>query len=475
MRKVVFLEFNELSPTLLNRWMAAGQLPNFKRFHDQSQVFVGTADMPARPDLEPWIQWYSLHTGLSYPQHRVYHLTDGPKAGHVDIWHHLLAHGYSVGNCAGMNAPGFAAPGSFYIPDPWCNTESPYPEELRAYQRVILGLVQENSNAAAAPGKSDYLALLGFLATHGLSSTSVTAAARQLLTEARNPKASWKRAAILDKLQFDIFKHYWTRFQPDFASFFANSTAHFQHSYFHLLEPDKFALPEDMMRDAEHRDAIFFGYQQMDAMLGAFFRLEQRHGLMLVLSTALSQEADPEVAYLYYRPRGIEQVFARLGIDGANVLPVMAHQYSVPFPDETSAAGAKAKLETLSLDGRPVFTVQFSDPTTLFFGSNLHHDIAAGAMIIQAGSNLGVPFYDLFYRVPHSKTGVHHPDSVLWFKTGQHAVHKEKTSILNVFPTLSDYYGIPGDSAADGLTRTGRSILGELGLGRYRHQQRQAA
>jgi hypothetical protein len=45
--KVVQVEFNELSPQLLADFMAAGELPNFSRFYETSQVF--TTDAHAEP------------------------------------------------------------------------------------------------------------------------------------------------------------------------------------------------------------------------------------------------------------------------------------------------------------------------------------------------------------------------------------------------------------------------------------------
>ena len=64
----------------------------------------------------------------------------------------------------------------------------------------------------------------------------------QLFSELRTGETGWKRATLLDKLQLDIFLRLWKREKPDFASFFLNSTAHFQHAYFHLLEPEQFTL-----------------------------------------------------------------------------------------------------------------------------------------------------------------------------------------------------------------------------------------
>lgn len=462
-RKIIFLEFNELCPDLLQGWMAQGRLPNFRRFYDASAVFTGCADTQAQTELEPWIQWYSLHTGLTYAQHGVFNLSDGPRAGHTDIWHALLAAGRNVGNFAGMNAPGFAAPGSFYVPDPWCTTQPPYPAELAAYQRVVAAKVQENTNAAAPLSARDYLDFALFLARRGLRGSSVISVLRQLLADLGDSKEAWRRPVLLDRLQGDVFLHYWLKTRPDFASFFINSTAHFQHSYFHLLQPEQFDLPAEMMNDSVHRDAVFFGYQQMDRLLGDFFALE-RHGVMLVLATALSQRANEKAGYHYYRPRNMATLAADLGVAEITLLPVMAHQYSAEFATPAQAAQARAALSRLTLDGRAVFEFGDAPANTLFFGCNLHDQIALDAAV--EGLPLARRFYELFYRIPHTKSGVHHPDSVLWFKTGRHQMHEGRMPIINIFPTLLEYYGAPMPQDA-GLTRQGSSFLELLQIGHF--------
>ncbi|WP_149541341.1 alkaline phosphatase family protein [Siccirubricoccus phaeus] len=465
-RRLILVEFNELCPGLLDRWMAEGRLPNFRRFHDSAQVLTGTADVTEQQFLEPWIQWYSLHTGLGYDQHKVFHLTDGPRAGFTDIWHALLAAGHSVGNFAGMNAGAFAAPGSFYLPDPWCSTEPPYPAELATYQRIVVTKVQENSNATASVGGTDYARFLSFLAMNGLRGGTLMAIGRQLLAELSNRQAGWKRAALLDKLQLDLFLRFWKRDRPDFASFFLNSTAHFQHAYFHLLEPGQFALPAEDFADSEHRDAILYGYQQMDSVLADLLALE-RDGAMLVLSTALSQQPNPGAGRRYYRPSDAEALLARMGVQPELLLPVMAHQYSATFPDAAATEAARTRLAAAHLEGRPLFTFDPAPENTLFFGCGIGVDLPPDAQLSLArDSNATLPFFEHFYRVPHIKAGMHHPDSVLWFKTGHHAVHPGRCSILDIFPTLLEYYGVAA-APADGLPRRGRSFADRIGLGRF--------
>ena len=51
-RAVIVLEFNELSPVLMRRFIDAGHLPGFRRLHDEAGVW--TTDAAERPPfLEP--------------------------------------------------------------------------------------------------------------------------------------------------------------------------------------------------------------------------------------------------------------------------------------------------------------------------------------------------------------------------------------------------------------------------------------
>ncbi|HEY1417044.1 MAG TPA: hypothetical protein VGF41_04040, partial [Myxococcaceae bacterium] len=68
---VIVLEFNELSPVLMRRFIDAGHLPAFRRLRDEAEVW--TTDAGERPPfLEPWIQWITVHSGQPYREHGVF-------------------------------------------------------------------------------------------------------------------------------------------------------------------------------------------------------------------------------------------------------------------------------------------------------------------------------------------------------------------------------------------------------------------
>ena len=451
-RKVLMLEFNELCPSLLDKWMEAGELPNFRRFHEASQVFTTVADAEA-PALEPWIQWYSIHTGLDYSQHRVFHLTDGPMRDFPDIWQLVRAEGRPVINFSSMNAKGFQSPGSVFLPDPWCTSEQAYPHELSAFFDFIARHVQEYSNKGRGGAFADTANFLKFLALHGLRPGTVAEILRYLAAEKTSRvDMSWKRVFVLDWIYRDVFLNYYKKTKPQFATIFLNSTAHLQHSYWRHMEPGRFAArptPDEVERFGE---AVLFGYKNMDDLLGDFLKLEAG-GTMLVLASALSQQPylkHEEIGgQRFYRPHNATALLARLGIQPRVTQPVMTHQYQLRFDLASEQLAAAERLKAVRCDGEALFYVEVKEDHSLYVGCQLRKQVPNTAAFSDGSSLSDAKFYEHFYQIDAVKSGRHHPDGVLWFRTGDFRVHEDKVPITDILPTLMESMGIrcnPSDS-----------------------------
>lgn len=456
-RRMILLEFNELCPSLLNKWMAGGQLPNFKRFYDSSDVYVTEADELKHPNLEPWIQWYTVHTGLPFRVHQVFHLTDGPRADHLDIWSALQSRGKKVWNCSSMNARRLTGRDALFLPDPWCDSQEPNPGELAPFARFVSHQVQEYSNKENSASRRLVMEFGQFMLTHGLSLDTVVATTAQLMRDfLSGGKTSWQRAAILDRFLFDVFRYYYVHERPDFSTFFVNSTAHLQHCYWRHMSPDEFSVvptPEEKYRYA---DAILFGYKQMDKVIGRFISLAGRD-TALVLATALSQQ--PFLKYEaiggqhFYRPRKVTNLLESLGLRPKQVEPVMTHQYLLRFDSPAEAAGSREVLSRVTLNGQQVFGFDVADAGSLYVGCEIRTAVDRGATM-QLGGNLpSTPFFEHFYQIEGVKSGCHHPDGCLWIRLGEHREHAEKASLLDVFPTVLDYFEVPTQSCV------GKSLL----------------
>jgi Type I phosphodiesterase / nucleotide pyrophosphatase len=445
MSKILLLEFNEICPPLLTRWMDEGKLPNFAALYDSSQVFTSAADVLDPDYLEPWIQWYSIHTGLPYHEHKVFYLTDGPRADHSDIWHRLHRLGKSVMNCGSMNARALAGSSVFYLPDPWCSNEPAWPSEIEVFKTVMAKLVQESTRGVAL-SLNELLPFMTFLIRRGLRPDTIRAIVAQLGSERLSQAdVKWRRVALADRLQFDLFRYYYRRMHPDFATFFVNSTAHLQHAYWRHMDPDAFPLKAAEHEIEMYGDAVLFGYRSMDALLRRFFALAEAD-TTIILCSALSQQPflkrEASGGQHFYRVRDIPRFLQMLGIAPHLVEPVMTHQYRFRFADRASAENALAVLTQLRLGEETVFGVRLSG-TDIHFGCQIYDRLEENREISGVpGPNERLYFFDLLYAIDAVKSARHHPEGVLWLRTGEHAVHTEPVSILDIAPTIYDLMGV---------------------------------
>ncbi|HEY4671647.1 MAG TPA: hypothetical protein VIG78_06265 [Gemmatimonadaceae bacterium] len=451
----ILLEFNEISPTLLARFMDEGKLPNFRRLHNESEVYVTDAE-EAAPNLEPWIQWITAHCGLSYNEHGIFHLGDGHKLDRPSVWDILSRAGKSVWVCGSMNLNYDKGINGAVLPDPWAIGVDPHPAEYEAYYKFVQRNVQEYTNDRVPLTRDDYIAFLRFMVSHGLSLATVRAIVAQLIREAGG-RQRWRRATILDKLQWDVFRSYYKKHRPDFSTFFLNSTAHFQHMHWRNMDPSPFKVKPTEQEQAEFETAILYGYLEMDGIIGQCLSLAGRDATV-ILASGLSQQ--PCLLYediggkTFYRARELDRVLSFLGLTGEYTsFPVMSEEFHVRFTDERDAIAAEQRLAAVLVDGRSAMKV-VRDGTNVFSGVRIHEHLDKDAKLTIAGTSVEAPFFRHFYKPEGTKSGMHHPDGVFWIRTleRRHTVATESASLRCVAPTLLDLFGIDAPAWMSGTS-----------------------
>lgn len=443
--RIINAEFNELSPVLMEKFIEAGKLPNFKRLRDESQVFTTEAE---DEDLEPWIQWVTMHLGVPFSEHGIDVLGEGHKAGVKSVWDYLSDAGRSVWVCGSMNSSYVSPINGWVLPDPWTTELDPYPAgAMDDYFRFVSANVQEHTRAESPLTRDEQVRFLKFMARHGLSPKTVTAVVGQLARERRG-NVHWQRAALLDRFQFDLFRWYFKKHRPDFSTFFLNSTAHYQHRYWRNMEPEHFKIKPEPGEQAVFQDAILYGYQRMDELCGELLDLAGSD-TTLMLSTALSQqpylEAEDTGGKVVFRPNDFDELVALAGIAGSpDTSPVMTESFHVRLGDEARAEDAVSKLERLTLDGAQLLGVD-RDGSDVRAGCVINSDVAEDAVIRFEGEDREVPFFDVFYKLDLMKSGMHHPDGILWIRTPdrRHEVIEERVPLVRIAPTQLEMLGVP--------------------------------
>lgn len=417
--------------------MARGLLPNFTRFFESSTIYTTNAEEES--ELNPWVQWVTVHSGMPHSDHGISHLGDGRCLEHACLGTVLSDAGIRVGICSSMNT-NYERLSGYVIPDPWDTGGIAYPDWLQPFYRVVSDQVQENSRNGSI-GKRDALHFALFLLRSGLRIQTAQKIAKQLWVDGRDAGYKWKRAALFDCIQYDLFRWLNRRFNISFATFFCNSTAHYQHYFWRNMEPSRFDVPPP---DSDHpslRTAVQFGYQAMDRLLEQF--MVDYPDALLILCTALSQQPWTDTTKVTFRPREFNAFLQFAGIPPhiTRVKPVMAEQFHLEFDSLEEARAGEQKLRDLTINGRKVMCSE-RDGTSLFAGCAINDPTLMDQFIVREADGHSQKFGSLFYMIHSMRSGHHHPDGVLWIRNGVHAMVEKKVPLTAIAPTILSHFRV---------------------------------
>lgn len=348
MQKILQLELNEVNFEFVQAYCARGKLPTLGRLIQRHGLIETTSEL-AHDELEPWIQWVSAHTGLSFADHRVFRLGDILDRRDLrQIWEVLEDEGYSVGAISPMNARNACANPAFFVPDPWTRAPVAGSPLIRRLHDAIAQIV--NDNAQARVEKSS----LVWLGASVLRFAQPRNYGRYASIGALAARKHWARALLLDLLLTDVFVREVQRARPDYASLFLNAAAHIQHH--HMFDAEVY--------DGPHRNPAWYGddddpilrvYELYDMLLTQIIRAFP--GYRLVIATGLHQVPYPELLF-YWRLRDHDAFLRELGVAFDRIEPRMSRDFAVFCTDAAQAAEAERLLSTVAADdGTALFEI----------------------------------------------------------------------------------------------------------------------
>jgi hypothetical protein len=347
-RPLILLEFNEVNFDYLTRYMARGCLPTLAKLLRTVGV-AETASESEYEKLEPWIQWVTAHSGLSFEQHQVFRLGDIVRQDIEQVWEKLEAAGISVAAVSPINAANRTRRSPFFVPDPWTQTPVSGGWILRQLGLALKQAVGENAQQRMTPATAMRLVL-------GLAAHFRVSTIGELITHAlRRSEESWRSVLFLDRLLADVFVRQWRRHQPGFAALFLNGAAHIQHHYMFSSSvydgprrnPDWYVKPG--------ADPLLDIYRLYDRILADVQRL--RGSPRIMIATGLHQDPHPVEQY-YYRLKDHARFLRKLDLPFNSVEARMSRDFTVYCTSSEDAARCAAGLAALrAADGSALFEI----------------------------------------------------------------------------------------------------------------------
>ena len=366
-KNLLLIELNEVNLELAKNYVDKLGLKTFSQILGSSESetqLKKTTSEAEYANLEPWIQWPSVHTGKNATEHGVFRLGDMVGKSTPQFFEQVEAMGYSVGAISAMNVENRILKPKYFIPDPWTST----PTDGSWWSHRIGTAISQavNDNAQSRLSFSSMVSLILGLVRfsqpkhYGL----------YLKLALGSPGKSWRKALFLDLFLHDLHFCWLRSYKPNFSTVFFNAGAHIQHHYFfnaryavttNLENPDWYVKAED--------DPFAEMLQVYDKMLEDYLDSKDAN---VIIATGLTQVHYDRMKF-YWRLRNHGEFLDLLGIKFLRVLPRMTRDFLIEFETEGDALTAEGVLRGILvrrvegyLEGTPLQNGRSRETTSLF-------------------------------------------------------------------------------------------------------------
>lgn len=454
-RKVLLLEFNEITPTVLDPMLRRGDLPNFARLKREGAWGCPEA-LERYPHLDPWVTWVTLHTGVSRDVHGATILEQDLSTIRAKrTWDYAIEAGRSVGifgsiSCAVRPVKGFIVPG------PFAPSDETFPNSLRPIQRLNRSQTRAHSRLECEAGLLSLVKQGGQLLWSGLRVRTCARAAWVLATERLNKRRYWRRAGLQPLINWDCFRRLYQRYRPEFATWHTNHAAHYMHHYWRAYDDSAFLVRASREERSNQGKAVEYGYRICDKVLGRTLRLADANTVVMVASSMgqkpYVREEYPEgrVAVRFVDVRRVLDILAVRGV--SQIVHVMNPQVNVSIPDREERHRVmgllkRSRREGLAQSGA-ISVTEVGETLTLSPAGLAGSDTSEMRYFFDGAPNARASGYgldELFATdAPSPKQGMHDPRGLLFIHGAGVRGGTELPDVgpLDVAPTILALMGI---------------------------------
>ncbi len=427
MKKLLLIELNELNFDYVKMYLTKEKLNTFAYIINNN--FIHTVAETEYENLEPWIQWASVHTGMEAKQHNIFRLGDMEYSNIEQIFEILNTEGIKVLSLSPMNAMNKLKDDSIFIPDPWTNTKSDASWWSKKLSGMLSETVNENSNNKISV-KNILIILLGFL--RFVRFKSYPSMFRLALNSIKH---KWRRALFLDKFLHEINIFYLKSGNFKFCSIFFNSLAHIQHHYFfNSRYTDKLINnPEWYIKSSD--DPLLESLKIFDGILADYFVQKEYE---IILATGLSQTPYKKLVY-YWRLKNHKDFLNRMNINYADIKPRMTRDFEITFDTREDLLNAKEKLSLIKekKSGTEVFGEIDDRGNTLFVVLTFSEDLKNTTLMLNKKELLS----DDHISFVGIKNGEHNSRGYLHFSEGiKEIIFDDGMHVSNIFYTIKNFF-----------------------------------
>ena len=434
--KLLLIQLNEINFDLVDKYLSASKKSKFLnlRFIKDTYKSFDTYAEDKYENLEPWIQWVSVHLGKNFNQHKIFRLGDIVNyPGEKQIFEIIEDRGFKVGAISPMNAENRLKNPTYFVSDPWTETHS---DNSSFSKRLSLMLKQTvNDNASGSLSFNSVLTIIEII-FRTLHYKNTTFLIKLIFSSIIKP---WKRSLVLDYLIHMVHIYFLKKKNPDFSSIFLNAGAHVQHHYFFNTRHIKNLPKNPKWYVNPSSDPIEDMLEVYDQIIGDYLKLSKKENQLLI-STGL-QQVPYNMTKFYYRLKNHSSFLNKIGIKFLKVLPRMTRDFEIIFDNSISLINAKSILEKIKSkkDNLNIFSEIEVRDKSLFVTLEYPHQVERDDHIV-INKNIKLNFFNevLFVAI---KNGMHDSKGYVFYSPNSYfKAPKEPVHISKIYDMILSYF-----------------------------------
>tara|TARA_Y100000389_G_scaffold205079_1_gene262790 strand:- start:2608 stop:3921 length:1314 start_codon:yes stop_codon:yes gene_type:complete len=377
--KLLLIQLNEINFDLVDRYLSVSKkskFTNLRVIKEKYKSFDTYAENKYE-NLEPWIQWPSVHIGKDFNQHKIFRLGDIVNfPNEKQIFEIIEERGYKVGAISPMNAENRLKDPSYFIADPWTET---YSDKSGFSKRLSLMLKQTvNENASGTVSFSSVITILETI-LRTLHYKKTPFLIKLIFSSFIKP---WKKSLVLDYLIHMTHIYFLKKKSPNFSSIFFNAGAHIQHHYFYNAKHLKDLPKNPKWYVKPSSDPIEDMLEVYDDIISDYLKLCKNEN-QLIISTGLRQ-IPYNFTEFYYRLKDHSSFLNKIGIEFLKVLPRMTRDFEIIFDNNVALKKAKKILKNVKCikNNLNIFNEIEERENSLFVSLTYFHEIKLNDYII---------------------------------------------------------------------------------------------
>ena len=428
---LILLELNEINFEVAKYYIDDGEeLPGFKKLFDNG--VHSTESEHKYSNLEPWIQWPSVHTGKSYEEHGVFRLGDFINSDQEQFFEKVERAGYKVGAISPMNASNRLKNPTYFIPDPWTQTSSDDSYFSKSISKAINQAVNDNSKSKLTITTIlnlcfAFIALVSPLRYYSMMKYALGCFGKP-----------WRKALFLDMFLYEVHKKLLKKNKTNFSTLFLNAGAHIQHHYFFnspFVKSDELQNPSWYI--GHDQDPILEMLRVYDLMLLDLLDIKNSE---IIIATGLSQKPYEKLKF-YYRLKEHNTFLKNMGLDFIKVEPRMTRDFLISFNSLEKADLAEEKLASILVNNKHrLFDEIDNRGTDIFVVLSYPYEITEKTVITINGNDFKLKDLVTFVAI---KNGEHQSKGFSYFsKNLLKYSPKNESHVSAIHKTVLDFFGI---------------------------------